>query len=494
MIQIFINEEEVVCDKSITIKEEMLATSSTILNNCFPKTWDDNKDYYSNFYFPQDYSLCRILKDGNLIFAGVVKNTGNVSLKPEQPKYINLQILTFKTFLSEGETLDFVISEQTITEAIESVIDAVKDYGFIVGNINIFNGDEVIGAYSTLNKSAYDVLQYLADISGSRWFTRFVDINTIAIDFYAPSLMEAGKNLEYNTTFFEENSIQDLTFSYSTNDYRNKQVMLSDEIYASIDYTENILTDGYNTTFSTQSTIGIMQSIYLDGTEQSFTTNENKELGFTADFYYTPGGAEITSDTTLSSGSRIVVTYTPLVKGREIVYNNDEVARINSQIGRKGIVARYETRNDALSSFELTSVGQSYITYKGSPEITLTLITKDNDMYNIGQVVYFEAPITELATQYMIKTKQTEMISTGSDYVVWYTYTLTSSFNSENAINYFDNQRNKASGNISEGESIDRNIDIESTANIIWSGVIFTEVEITDGNVLNSTLNSTFNN
>ena len=35
---------------------------------------------------------------------------------------------------------------------------------------------------------------------------------------------------------------------------------------------------------------------------------------------------------------------------------------------------------------------------------------------------------------------------------LFYTYTLTSNFNSESAINYFDNQRAKNNGNIGEGE------------------------------------------
>lgn len=106
-----------------------------------------------------------------------------------------MQILDFKTLLSEGETLDFVISNKTITEAIEMIIDAIKDYGFVLGNIDIFGADDIIGAYSTQNKTAYDVFQYLADITGSKWFTRLIDEDKVAIDFYDPTLMTRGKIL-----------------------------------------------------------------------------------------------------------------------------------------------------------------------------------------------------------------------------------------------------------------------------------------------------------
>ena len=498
MIQMFINNEEVVSNKEFTITEEMLATSSTILNNCYPKSWEDNQEYTNSFYYPKDYSKCKILKDNQLIFCGVVKNSGNISLNPRYPHFCSLQILDFKTFLSEGETLDFVINNKTIQEAIEMVIDAIKDYGFILGNIQILNANDVIGAYSTLEKTAYDVFQYLADISGSRWFTRTIDENTIAIDFYDPTLMQHGNNIKYNTQYFENNNIQDISFNYGSRDYRNKQVMLSDEVYADIDYTQSFNSDGFTRTYTTTNNIGILKKVLYDGVnEVSFATNKEKELGIDADYYYTVGSNTIEQNENRSvpiAGRNITVVYTPLVKGRQIVYNTDEVNRINSQTGRKGVIARYENRKDVLSSEELNKVGQSYIRYKGSAEVNLKVVTKDKDLYNIGQIVYFEAPINDLTQDYMIKKKETKIIATGSDFNIWYTYELSSSFNSERAINYFDNQRNKSTGNILAGEFITRNIDIENTANIIFRDLTVTEITANGDNILDCVLDSPFNN
>ena len=123
MLKMMIGNEEVVSDKNIVIKEEMLSASSTILNNCYPKSWEDDKDYVSRFYYPQDYSKCTIerIKNGSseLIFSGIVKNTSDISLNPREPKYCSIQILSYKTLLSEGDTLDFVISNKTINEAID---------------------------------------------------------------------------------------------------------------------------------------------------------------------------------------------------------------------------------------------------------------------------------------------------------------------------------------------------------------------------------------
>lgn len=490
MIQIFINNEEVVCDKNLTITEEMLTTSSTILNNCYPKSWENDKDYVSRFYFPQDYAKCKILKNSNLIFCGVVKNTGNISLNPRYPHYCNLQILDFKTLLSEGKTLDFVISDKTVFEAIQMVIDAVADYGVELGTININGADDVIGAYSTLDKTAYDVFQYLADITGSRWTTRMVDENSIAVDFYDPELLPRKDNIQYTTEYFESNNIDDITFSYSTSDYRNKQVILSDEIYADIDYNEQVIANGYQTAFNTMNNIAVFKSVKVDGVEKTFASNEEKSLGIKADFYYTLGSTSFESEEVMTAGSKIVVQYIPYINGRQIVTDENESQRINSQTGRNGIISRYEKRNDILNSDELNKVAQTYIKYKGSAEVTLTIKTEDNDLFDVGNIVYFDAPIADLKQDYMVKKKTMQMIMTTSK--VFYTYELTSSFNSENAINYFDNQRSKNSGNIKAGDFITRNVDIEIETLIVYNSASKAELDIKGNNILNCALNSPF--
>ena len=491
MIQIFINDEEVLCDKNFTIEEQMLNTPSVILNNVYPASWEEDKDYTSNFYYPPDYAKCLIYDDEELIFCGVVKNTGNISLNPRYPHYCNVQVLDFKTFLSEGETLDFVIADKTISEAIEQIVSVIAKYGFVLGNIELLNPNEIIGAYSTKDKTAYDVFNYIADITQSRWTTRMVDENTVAIDFYDPSLMPSGLGIEYTNTWFEENNINDMTFNYGTYDYRNKQVMLSDQIYSSITQTQTIVADGYQTQFNTEQKIGQINSITVNGASMTFTTNENKELGYVADFYYSPGNNYFESRDLRSTGEIIIIEYISIVEGRQVVINANEVNRVANSTGRNGTIARYENRNDATTSAELQKIGESYIKYKGVPEINLT-VASNNNLWDIGEVASFNAPLDELSTQYMVKKKIINYIATQN--IIFYTFELTSSFNSEQEINYFDNQRNKASGNIGAGEYISRNVDIENTANIIFYDTEVTEATVIGDNVLDSVLDSPFNN
>ena len=433
-------------------------------------------------------------KNCDVLFAGVVKNSGDISLNPRHPHYCSLQILDYKTFLSESNTLDFVIADKTVSEAIEMVISAISGYGFTVGEIDVDGADDVIGAYSTLNKTAYDVLQYIAEISGSRWRARYVDSSTMAIDFYTPENLPQAEDLEYTQEYFEDNNIVDLTFNYGTRDYRNKQILLSNEVYANISYDETLISNGYDKTFSLQNNIGVVDKVVVNSEEKTIGTSNDKQMGIEADFYYTPGKNIIESNSIYPASTLIHLTYQPLVKGRQIVYNNSEVDRISQQTDTDGVIARYETRNDILSSDELEKIAQTYIEYKGKAEVILTLKNQNKDLYNIGEVVYFDAPIEDLAQDYMVKSKKTEYVVINNIVNLFYTYELTSSFNSEKAINYFDNQRNKATGNIEEGESITRNVDIETQANIIWTEgtVSSATVVVTGNNELNCALNSPF--
>ena len=490
MIKAYIGTEEVVSNKEFNIHEELLNTSSTILNNCYPKSWETTKDYISNFFYPEDYSPCNIYDGEDLIFSGLVKNSSDISLKPTEPKYCSLQILDYKTLLSEGQTLDYVIPEGTITQAIESVINHISSYGFEKGNLELANPNEQIGAYSTLDKTPYDVFQYLAEISGTKWYTRTIDSTHTAIDFYSPELMEQPNDIEYTTEYFENNSIASMSFSFGTRDYRNKQVIISDQVFSGTPTTETLIANGYETEYVLSGLVGSVKDIYVNGEQASIGTSGDKNKGIYADFYYKIGENTIESSLVQPSGAIITITYTSLVKGRQVVTNDNEIQRLTTQMGRNGTIARYETRNDTSSSTSLARIADTYIKFKGKPEITLTIQTYDKDLFRIGQQVYFDAPIDDLKSMYMVKSKDTLITKTGSSGIVFYTYVLNNSFVSENAINYFDNQRRKTKGNISEDEYITRNIDINNEMSIIFDNLTISEITITNDNELNAELNA----
>lgn len=411
--------------------------------------------------------LNALIKD--LLFSGVAKRTGNISLNPFHAHYCDLQVLDYKTLLSEGDTLDYVIADKTVEEAIDMVIESVSDYGFIKGNISIPD-NFTMGTYNTQEKTAYDVFQYISDITQTKWTTRVINQNTVAIDFYNPYDKTPVGTIDSTQQYFKDNNIIDITYNYSTEDYRNKQVMTSNEVVSSITQTFRVYADGVNKTFDIGQTIGdISYAYYTTSTDFvicDVITKAEQEQGYSGDIIYTPGETTFETDDKLANGVVITLEINLLVPGRQIALNEPEISRIATQNNRKGVISRYENRDDTKSSVELQRIAQSYIEYKGKAEITLTVQTQNVRLCNIGDIMIYNSSLPALNDNYMCKKVETEMIMTTGD--IFYTFEFSNTYNTENAINYFDNQRNKTLGNISDGQTITRNLDIENTLDIVF--------------------------
>lgn len=496
MIRIFIDNEEVVSSSKFEIDETMLKASSTVLNNCYPITWEQDHDYVSRFYYPKDYSKC-VITDGNkTIFTGVVKNTGNISINPRDPKYCSLQILSYETFLSEGKILDYVITNKTVKEAITELISKVADYGIAVGVLDIPNSQNVtIEAYSTLNQSPYDVLQYLSEISACHWGTYYDSfLGKVLINFYANEQeggIGIGHQLDYDTIITNPNLV-DMNWNLNTRDYRNRQIVKSSKVYSNVTTTESIYSNGYDSTYTLTQPVGKISAITVNGTNKTFTTKEQKDLGMYADFYYEVDSNIIESDDIYDNGSEVTVIYNAIIEGRQVVNNANEISRISNTTGINGTIERYETRNDVSTTDELVDIANTYLKYKGTPEITLNIRLANTDLQiGVGNYVTYTMPtFPQLEGRYLVKAKKTMITKTGESGIVFYELTLTSSENVETAINYFDNQRRKVESNIGAGQFITRNIDINNTALIEFKDTTTTEITIQGNNILNCGLNA----
>lgn len=477
-MKIIIGNTEVIAGKTITIEEELLNPSSIVLQNVYPKSWETTHDY-TQFWFAEDFSKCSIYDDNNnLTYAGIVRTTGNVNLSPYQPHYVDLQVIDFKTLLSEGKTFDFVLTDITVNDAITKIINEISSYNFKKGNIKLGNqGTQKIESYSTEDQTAYDLFQYISEITSSIWFTRYnpADDN-VYIDFYLVENLPRANDIEYTKNYFETNDIRDITYNYSTNDYRNKQIINSNEVGADIDSIEYLLTDGVNTTFTLDKNVYDIVSIQMfmgnSWVNKTFTTTDQKELGADADFYYKRGSNTLETENSFDANIRIKVDYYPYVRGREVAQNVNEINRITTAIGRNGTLTRYEDRNDVESSEELQQIAQTYLKFKGRAEIDLTIKSGNGNLFNLGDNVYFNAPINDLKLDYVVKSKKSELVindkESGNKVFEEYEYTLNSNYNEEMLLNFFDNQRRKVQGNLQEGDIIQRDIDIENTLNIIF--------------------------
>lgn len=501
-IRMFIAGEEVICSNQLTIVEELTNTNTLVLNNCYPLSWEQTKDY-TQFYTPKDYSLFRLVYDysdynlttesgvdilteageeiiaeNSLVtaFIGVVKRSQAINLRPFNPHYATLQVLDFKTFLNEGDLFNFVVTETTVESFINQVVREYSGYNFVVGNLNL--GDKLnqtVGNYSCDQKTLFDVLQYISQITNSIWKVRYVTDTTYAIDFYDINMLPQGMDLVYDNDYFNNNSIVDITYSFNTNNYRNKQVITSSNIIAQTINTEEFYTNSNDNKYQLSSNVGAVYKATLDNNEISIASNVDKQNGITANLYYTVGSNEIELDMDVLPTQGLFIQYDAMIPGRVTVLNTNEINRISNQLNNTGIISRYEQRQDATTAEELNAIGQTYIQFKGKSEIILQVQTINKDLWNIGDIVYFnngnEDAIIELTGNYAVKKKTTQMYQNNADdsLQVFFTYELDNNYNFENLINYFDNQRAKTIGNIQEGQFINKYIENTETINIIFN-------------------------
>ena len=588
-MKVYINNEEVICNQNLVVNESLSKPSSVILNNVYPKTWENDRDYVSNFYMPKDYSPVRIVnentatkeynlnnnvrtikdrlvlsgihikyqKDGkmayirvvpgytytivvknrngegtfgiyqsdsllinesttligaippgekrtytitptkeyivantysleystcvtienitisvtdNLIFSGLIKNSGNIALNPRYPHYSTLQAIDYSTLLSEGESLNYVLEEMKISQAITKLVTDQK--GFMVGTIDIDN-DEVLAPYNCNEKTTYDVLQYLAEITGAKWYTKAISEDIVFVNFYMPSRLPESDQIDYSTDYFTEHNIDDISYSYNAKDYRNKQAIVNKECKSTIAQVEKVAYNG--TEITTTYPIYDVVSIKSGTRTYRVASETQKQAGVIANFYYQYGSNKIQGGD-IPTGTILTITYHSIVQAREVAYNIDEINRISTSTNRNGTISRYEKRTDTRDENALSQIAKTYIDYKGIPEIILTIKTHQSDLFELGTQVLFNGPLDDLKTRYLVRTKQTSMIVSGSQQTIFYTYELSSSFNDELAINFFDNQRRKLEGNLSDSDYISRFIDIPSQTNIIFYGATITPV------------------
>jgi hypothetical protein len=320
----------------------------------------------------------------------------------------------------------------------------------------------------------FDVLQYISQITNSIWKVRYINDTTYAIDFYDINSLPQGIDLVYDSNYFNDNSIVDITYSFNTNNYRNKQVITSSNIIAQTVNTEELYTDSNDNKYQLSNNIGNVYNVTLDGTEISIASDVDRQNGITADLYYTVGSTEIELNIDVLPTQKLYIQYDPIIPGRVTVLNTNEIDRIGNQLNNTGIISRYEQRQDATTAEELNAIGQTYLQFKGKSEITMQVKTLNNDLWNIGDVVYFDNNnidgIIDLVGTYAVKKKTTQMYQNNADdsLQILYTYELDNNYNFENLINYFDNQRAKTIGNIQEGQFINKYIEHAETINIIF--------------------------
>ena len=294
-ITMYINDEEVVCDKEFEIIENIANNNTAVLKNCYPKNWEWSKDYKSLYYFPEDYSKFELYVGNTLIFYGVVKRSNSMTLNPFQPHFTDLQVIDYKTFLSETKQLDFVITNITIEQAFNRIFDEIEFQANLDLNIGA-KKDETIYRYSTKDKTIADCFNYLCSLTGSTWYFDHVGSLNDS-NFEGDGLQTYRSNCEFELMY-------DNGDGYVTDKSHNKEL--------TIDVTGSIYVDYFYTTEAT-SRIGIVISSQMtDGFQYKFLNPYeipghlyDIPLGYLYDIPLGSRCIEVVLPTTVSAGNYI---------------------------------------------------------------------------------------------------------------------------------------------------------------------------------------------
>lgn len=331
-VLMLIDNVPVVCSNEFEIVEQLTNTSTIVLKNCYPQLWETTHDYVNKFYMPKDYSRFELYINLELVFVGVVKRQQAMDLSPSKFHGATLQVLDYKTFLSEGEQLNFVIVNSTIQSCIEQILEKYSDYNFELGDLNVSADklNQVVNNYNCNEKTPYDCLTYFANLVQAVWKTRYnTDDDKTYIDFYEIDQLPEGQTLYYDKDWANENSIIDLKYSFNTNDYRNKQIITADQVGSNIQDTDTFFCNGSQRVFKMEYPIYKIVSAKLNGVNLKVMSQHI--VGQRANAYYEIGTDELELVSTPEAGNQLDVVYIPMIAGRQIVKNEIEIDRIHTQ-------------------------------------------------------------------------------------------------------------------------------------------------------------------
>ena len=163
-MKITIDNEEVLCDKNFTIEEEMLNTSSVILNNVYPATWEQDKDYTSRFYYPKDYSKCKIFNE--IVHPTTREDVEGTSFSINVDTSKEYQVQTLKGQTSQSGTptptspqpINITTGRQVVSVCGKNLNDGIVRETFInagATQCNIYPGNK--GTYLRLPEGTYTI-------------------------------------------------------------------------------------------------------------------------------------------------------------------------------------------------------------------------------------------------------------------------------------------------------------------------------------------------
>lgn len=501
-LKLLINGEEYDFSNNITFSFHPTNFSTITFNDVIAKK---NNKFPLNIQNPnkvnREFTFAELWQDNQLIYFGIVNDTGRFSLFPNKLKTFSVVITDFRKFLSSTNPINKLYRNKTPQEIVNDVVEFLNEEKISIGKLN-FTNNEPIQAYSSVNKNAYQILKNVITKLSNSFLYFTIENNKILINYKSEEDMKNISPIKLDSNdlqFLKTFKIKDIVFENETYDYANFLTYTSENIVSTFPTTEYDLLINENIYLKSKpitidSDIEKTFIISQDGTKRKaiFLNEKNVTSGKIYDFLYNPENNILKSNESIR-GQKLTITY--YTKGKVTFQdkNSKEIVEISKISGTNGIVAKYDKFNDLSYSNDLLRQLKTDLEQFSSPNRKI-IITSEEPIWELTDVVEVQFNIEEVDGLYLVHSVNGKSQIIGeSGKMQEYEYELKQTKNFDNIINKFDNQSYRDEAIYNEEQFIEDTLTLFQYIDLKSKSKLFEAIEIKPtSSPLNNELNYYF--
>lgn len=461
-IKLIINGIEMDFSNNFSVSDHPTNFSSMTFHEVIPK---DKNFYPENLKvqnYAEEFSIGEVYAGDQLIFFGIVNSTGRLNLNPFVPKTKTIEIADFRKWLSIQKPIPLLFFNEFPENFVNVLIEKLNESKIIAGILD-FSTNELIGAYSTVDKSPYQVLkEVIAKQTNSLLYFQINDKQQITINYKSNDTLandiEPLKIDLNNLDLLKEYKILNIEFESNADKYSNIVKVESSNIITNL-VTEENFTIFDKDSFTLNNNIGKVSNNIANTYIYKLSTPTIKQNVISIDeAFYKEGqyydvlykiGNNIIKVNKKYLNKDYILNFGYFTKRKTSVElsNTEEIARVASFSTTKGEVYRYERLNDLTNFNDLLKATKSNLEIYKNIEKTI-YITSEIPLYEILDVVeVISGEDDKVSGLYLVHEIAAEINASSikdtinNNFILpVFTTILKATKNTDNIVNEFDNQ------------------------------------------------------
>jgi hypothetical protein len=455
-VRLLVNGVEYNFSNKISGKQRALNKGVVKYENVIPLNLSANQSIEQFTIFPK-FARVEHYYGEQLFYLGFIREQSG-SANPKMPKYVNIDVLDGKDWLTQSELIGQVYINETYEEVVEKLIAKIN-LPFIKKGKLQFEADGKIEGWDSNEVDAYSVLRFIEKQSDTIFQVLLEDDKTYSINFFskdgiADDTGNKGRDLIIDTpeglkTFTDDFAIIDINWRILNDKDYNIVRVSSERVISNISTHQKIDLAVVSDRFSLGENVGRfdnLNSILTDAGGKKIRTlriitNQDAAAGRNYDIAYTQGIPEISINENLLKSTNIIeLNYYPLRRGSVQFENNADQSQIAAYTGGTGRKARFEKHNDAGIMQHLIKYAKNYLRHGVEDKLELTVRTAKAP-WNPGEHVSVKLENKQLNGIYYVKSVEVDITNVKAGEIFSeYEYLLTKTSDFEEHVNFYDNQ------------------------------------------------------